>query len=403
MVTLARIIQTSLGFLSLAGISYIYGQSGQGPDPALRSGIDQIVSRCLREDGTPSASIALVKEGQLFYVAAYGLADLKTKSPAMATTRYQLASISKTFTAQAVLLLEADGKLSLNDNVSKWYPDLTSASTVTLRQLLNHTSGYPDHYPESYPAGTKGNATLPDSIIEEWGHHPLLFAPGTRFHYSNLEYEIAGRVVEKVSGQPLFRFLQRHVFIPLHMDETIDLDTVPNGSNALATGYEQIALADLCAAPYEGSGWSFGSGQVVTTAKDVALWDIAFLKGTNLPVAQRIEELEPAPLENGATYPSALGLFTSQDQYGKRFYHTGEGQGFLTANMIFPETSRAVVVLTNTNAKQTYLKIIDELTFLLVPATQKDSLARRIFTGLQSGTLDHSLLSDDLRNLCVGK
>ena len=110
-----------------------------------------------------------------------------------------------------MLLLAADGKLSLDDTVSKWYPELTSASAVTLRQLLNHTSCYPDHYPESYPAGPKGRATTPDSIIEDWGRHPILFAPGTQYHYSNLEYEIAGRIIEKVSGQRLFTFMQERI------------------------------------------------------------------------------------------------------------------------------------------------------------------------------------------------
>jgi D-alanyl-D-alanine carboxypeptidase len=374
------------------------GQLAQGPDPAIRANIDQVVLRCLHEDGTPSASIALVESDQLFYAKAYGLSDLEAKSAAVRTTRYQLASISKTFTAQAMLLLEADGKLSLDDTVSKWYPELTSASGVTLRQLLNHTSGYPDHYPESYPAGPKGRATTPDTIIEDWGRHSLLFVPGTQYHYSNLEYEIAGRIIEKVSGQRLFAFMQERIFNPLHMSNTIDLDTIPNRSTAVATGYEQTALAGLKPAPYEGPGWSFGSGQVVTTATDLALWDIAFLKHATLPAAQLAEELQPARLANGSTYPSALGLFTSHDDYGLRLYHTGGGLGFLAVNMVFPDTRRSLVILTNTNAQQTYLKIADELTYLLVQPSENDRLARRVFTELQNGQLDRSLLSEDLNH-----
>jgi len=209
----------------------------------MQTKMDEVVRRCLREDGTPSASVAIVEGGRITYIAAFGDAVMRPKSAATETTRYQLASISKTFVAQAVLLLEADGKLSLEDRVSKWYPSLTGAADVTLRELLNHTSGYPDHYPESYPAGAKAKAAEPDQIIEEWGHHPLLFTPGTQFHYSNLEYEIAGRIVEKVSRRPLFQFMQERIFVPLHMDATIDLDTIPNGSPALATGYTQTALA----------------------------------------------------------------------------------------------------------------------------------------------------------------
>src|SRR5439155_12526702 len=172
---------------------------------------------------------------------------------------------------------------------SRWFPDLTGASQITVRELLNHTSGYPDHYPQSYPAGPKGAAASPDRIINEWGHHQLLFSPGTQFHYSNLEYEIAGRIVEKVSGEPLFQFMQEHIFGPLQMTSTMDLDTIPDGSTALATGYVQNALAPLQPAPYEGPGWSFGSGQVVTTAEDVARWDAAFLQHRVLPEREAAE------------------------------------------------------------------------------------------------------------------
>jgi CubicO group peptidase (beta-lactamase class C family) len=350
-------------FVSLLTLAtgFAYGQAASQPDHAMQTKMDEVVRRCLREDGTPSASVAIVEGGRITYIAAFGDAVMRPKSAATETTRYQLASISKTFVAQAVLLLEADGKLSLEDRVSKWYPSLTGAADVTLRELLNHTSGYPDHYPESYPAGAKAKAAEPDQIIEEWGHHPLLFTPGTQFHYSNLEYEIAGRIVEKVSRRPLFQFMQERIFAPLHMDATIDLDTIPNGSPALATGYTQTALAPLEPAPYEGPGWSFGSGQVVTTAKDVALWDVAFLERHVLPREQAAEEVTPARLANGSTYPYTLGLFVSHEQGVLRYYHSGQGQGFEAINMIYPDSSKAIVVLTNTSAKPTFMKIADEL------------------------------------------
>jgi CubicO group peptidase (beta-lactamase class C family) len=358
--------------------------------------MDEAIRRCLREDGTPSASVAVVRNGKIVYTAAFGYAVLRPETMATTTTPYQLASISKTFTAQAILLLEADGRLSLDDKVSKWYPTLTDSANITLRELLNHTSGYPDHYPESYPAGPKGKASTPDQIIEKWGHHALLFRPGTQFHYSNLEYEIAGRIVEKVSGIPLFRFIQDRIFEPLGMNASIDLDTIPDGSTALATGYTQTALADLEPAPYEGPGWSFGSGQVVTTAQDVAAWDLAFLDHKVLPQKQADEEITPAQLSNGSTYPSALGLFVSRNEGVRRYYHTGQGLGFEAVNMIFPDTSQAIVVLTNTSVKPTYLKIENELAYIIVPPSTEDAFARTLFAGLRNGKVDDAGISDDL-------
>jgi D-alanyl-D-alanine carboxypeptidase len=379
--------------LMLAGTTSAYGQT---IDLAMRRQIDQATQRCLQADGTPSASVAIVMGDHLAYANAFGEAVLTTHLPASTATRYQLASISKTFTAQAVLLLEADGKLSLNHPVSRWFPNLTGASQITVRELLNHTSGYPDHYPESYPAGPKGAAASPDRIINEWGHHALLFPPGTQFHYSNLEYEIAGRIVEKVSGEPLFQFMQEHIFGPLRMTSTMDLDTIPEGSAALATGYIQIALAPLQPAPYEGPGWSFGSGQVVTTAEDVARWDAAFLQHRVLPEREAAEEVTMARLASGATYPSGLGLFISRDKSPVHYYHTGEGLGFEAINLIYPEAHMAFVVLTNTNVRATYLKIANQLIYLLVPPNQDELFARKLFAGLQHGQPDKSVFSEDL-------
>ena len=115
----------------------------------MRTKMDEAIRRCLQQDGTPSASVAVVEGGRITYLAAFGEAVLHPKKAASEKTRYQLASISKTFTAQAILLLEADGKLSLEDKVSKWHPGLTSAGDITLRELQNHTSRYPDQNPQT--------------------------------------------------------------------------------------------------------------------------------------------------------------------------------------------------------------------------------------------------------------
>ena len=251
--------------------------NAQALDPILAKRLDGEVLRVLDRDHTPSASIAIVQGGRLTYAAAYGQARISTAIPATTKTRYQLASISKTFTAQALLLLEQDGKLRLDDRVSRWIPGLSGGDRITVRQLLEHISGYPDHYPQTYPAGSRTQPTTPDAIIAEWGRHPLLFEPGTRFRYSNLNYVIAGRIAEKASGESLFAFLQRRVFSPLNMSDTVNLDDIGPETPDVAVGYVRPALAPFRPAPNEGRGWSFGAGQVVTTATDLARWDAAFL------------------------------------------------------------------------------------------------------------------------------
>jgi D-alanyl-D-alanine carboxypeptidase len=194
----------------------------------------------------------------------------------------------------------------------------------------------------------------------------------------------------------LFHFMQEHIFQPLQMNATMNLDTIPEGSTALATGYMQTALASLRPAPYEGPGWSFGSGQVVTTAHDVALWDAAFLRNRVLPAKQAAEEITPARLADGTIYPSALGLFVSREDSPLRYYHVGQGLGFETENLIYPQLHMAFVVLTNTSAKATMLRIADRLTYLLVPPNQDEALARKVFSGLQHGRPDSADFSPDL-------
>src|ERR1041385_2028987 len=127
------------------------GANAQGDlSPALRSRIDNLATDALAESGVPSASIAVVKDGKIVYLHAYGSARLEPKTPATSEMRYSIGSISKQFTAVAMLLLQEQGKLSLDDKVAKFIPDLTRPNEVTIRQLLSHTSGYQDYWPQDY-------------------------------------------------------------------------------------------------------------------------------------------------------------------------------------------------------------------------------------------------------------
>lgn len=367
-----------------------------GPPPDLGPRIGALVREALAEDGAPSASVAVVLGGKPIFAAAYGLARLTPRTPATPHTRYQLASLSKTFTAEAALRLEADGKLSLDDKVSRWLPDLPAADRATVRQLLSHTAGFPDHYPQTYPAGPRGRPTTPDAIIAEWGRHPLLFAPGDRFRYSNLNYLIAGRIVEKASGEPLFTFLQRRVFAPLGMDDTVDLDMTDARTPRLATGYVRDGLSPLRPAPAEGAGWSFGAGQVVTSAADLARWDAAFLARKLLDPRRTDEEVTPPTLADGSRSPYALGLFISSRGGRRIYYHSGQGLGFLTLNRIYPAEQAAVVVLTNDSSSLAFQHIADRIAHLILPPTPAEAEAEAIFTGLQQGRPDRSRFSEDL-------
>lgn len=363
--------------------------------PELAQRVDAAVRDVLKQQHSPSASIAIVRDGHVVYAAAYGQTRLTPEEPATTSTRYQLASLSKTLTAQALLLLEQDGKLNLHDPVSRWLPGLSGGDSVTVRQLLQHISGFPDHYPQTYPAGPRTRPTTPDTIIETWGHHPLLFAPGSRFRYSNLNYVIAGRIAEKVSGKPLFTFMHERIFVPLGMNATVDLDDIGKDTPNLATGYVRPALGALEPAPDEGRGWSFGAGQVVTTASDLARWDAAFLAGRLLAPEQAREEVSVPTLADGSSSSYAPGLFVSKRGGRTVYYHVGQGLGFLAINRLYPADKIAIVVLTNDSSSSAFAQIADRLAYLVVPPTTADVQARAIFRAVQSGQLDRMQATDD--------
>ena len=165
--------------------------------------VDTILEKSLESSGAPSLAVAVVQNGEFVYATAAGNASLSPKGAATRDTRYAVGSISKQFTAAALLLLQERGKISLDDKVSKYFPGLTRANEVTIRELLSHTSGYEDYAPQDYiiPAWTKPIA--PDMILDRWAKKPLNFDPGTRWQYSNTNYVLAAKIFEKASGQNL--------------------------------------------------------------------------------------------------------------------------------------------------------------------------------------------------------
>ena len=188
----------------------------QGNDNAVLSArVDSIASAVLSSTGVPSATVAVVTHGQLAYAQAYGTARLEPRVAATPDMRYGIGSISKQFTAACVLLLQQEGKLSLDDPVAKYIPGLTRGTEVTIRELLSHTSGYQDFWPQDYVPPAMKKAITPQEILDHWAKQPLDFDPGTRWQYSNTNYAIAALIVEKASGKPFYQFVRTRILDPL--------------------------------------------------------------------------------------------------------------------------------------------------------------------------------------------
>ena len=379
--------------------SFLSAQSSSSQlDAALAVKVDSIANQVLRATGVPSASVAVVTHGQLAYAKAYGSAKLEPQLAAKSDMRYAIGSISKQFTAAALLLLQQDGKLSLDDPVSRFIPGLTRGNEVTIRQLLSHTSGYQDFWPQDYVMPMMLKPATPQSIADRWGKQPLDFDPGTRWQYSNTNYTLAGMVVEKASGMPFFQFIRTRVLAPVGLESASDFDASPSAANA--TGYLRYALGPLRPAPDAGSGWMWAAGELAMTASDLAKWDISMIRRSLLAPRSYSELETEVRLKNGSG--TGYGLGVSVRMLGGRLFieHNGEVSGFTAENMVYPDDSTAVVVLTNLDAAPASGTIAAQIAGLLFAtddalAQSTTAAARTIFSGLQQGKIDRSLFTSN--------
>ncbi|MEO5772877.1 MAG: serine hydrolase domain-containing protein [Sphingomicrobium sp.] len=359
--------------------------------------IDRIVATSIDKTGVPSAEIAIVRDGRIVLNKAYGKASERIAA-ARPDLPYQIASNSKQFTAMAMLLLEDEGKLSLNDKVSKYQPDISGAYRITLRQLLDHTSGLQDYWPQDYSFEAMSRPVAPQGIVYIWAKKPLDFQPGEQWQYSNTAYVVAGMIIEKVSGEKLLPFLQRRIFRPLGMTSVIDQDDA-NGLT-FPQGYGRYALGPLRPVTPPARGWLYSAGELSMTAADLARWDIARIDRTLLPKDDWDAQETTTRLNNGTDSNYGLGVFVRNQNGRRAITHGGEAVGFLSTNNVYPAERAAVVVLTNSWSGGASAMIARDVAKLILPAPAQDraavaaaARARSVYDQLRSGKVDRSLLT----------
>lgn len=385
-------------FVVVLGFAFqAFSQTQLAPDSAEK--IDKLVTDTLARTGVPGASIAVVKDGALVYVKAYGDAKVEPKAPATTQMRYSIGSISKQFTATAILLLQEQGKLSLDDKVAKYIPDLTRANEVTIRQLLSHTSGYQDYWPQDYVMRPMLEPISARKLMDTWAKIPLDFEPGTKWQYSNTNYVIAGVIVEKVAGRPFFQYLQQNIFKPLGMTSVMDVDQ-DRLTESDPIGYVRYALGPLRVAPKEGKGWLFAAGELAMTPEDLAKWDISIMERKLLKPASYLALGTETLLRDGLGTNYGLGVTITSTLNRRALSHGGGVSGFTSTNIVFPDDRVAVVVLTNQDSGGASGPIASGIPPLLFvsndPATAaKLEQAKKILEGLQQGNIERSLFTDN--------
>ena len=361
--------------------------------PAQQRSIDDSVQEWLAETGAPSVSIAVAEDDALAYAKAYGNARLNPNLPATPDMRYAVDSVSKEFCATAMLLLQQDGRLSLDDKVAKYFPELAGADKVTLRQLLSHTAGYRDYWPQDFVTPEMTRPTTVAALLKEWGTKPLDFAPGTDWQYSNTGYVIAGAIVQKVSGRPLVDFLRDNIFAPLGMRTVTQDDSAPLPLTDPGA-YTRYGEGPVRLAPKEGTGWLFAAGELAMTPSDLIRWDISLMNRSLLKQKSYDALYTSVRLNNGKDTHYSLGLDVIDDHGRLVLTHGGAGSGFLAENVMWPNEKVAIVALTN-NDWASPGAVAKRVAFVALPPTAAEARARMVFEGFQNGTVDRSLFTEN--------
>jgi D-alanyl-D-alanine carboxypeptidase len=328
--------------------------------------IEASVSNTMAQ-GAPGMVVGVARAGEPLYVRAFGLADLEHNVPVIRDTVFKLASITKQFTAAAVLRLVDDGEVSLDDRLSRFVPEVPQAGQVTLYQLLVHTSGIPDYAEDPAGLRTKSVARTPAEMVE-WiaGLKPRFhFDPGTRWSYSNSNYVLLGVVVERVSGQSLGAFFAERLSRPAGlMATTFDdpRDVVPNRSQGYrkdkgsAGGY---ANADWISPTIPGA-----AGGLRTTVDDLLRWSHALFSGRVLVSDTVTLMVSAGKLGDGRTTKSGMpeewqrglnsdygmGVFVTDTSVGRRIWHAGDIDGFSTWLAHYPDVDVTIAVMQNSES-----------------------------------------------------
>lgn len=313
----------------------------------------------------PGASVIVVHDGHTLYQRAYGLSNLSPATPATPTTDYRLASLTKQFTALAVMLLARDGKLRYDEPIGYLLPDLPPRlRPLTVRQLLTHTSGIWD-YEDLIPDTQTAQVSDADVLRMVSRQDTLYFRPGTKFQYSNTAYVLLGLIVERTAGVPLPRFLEERIFKPAGMTNTLLFEAGGPAVPERAYGYTPDS-GRTTFRPTDQSVTSAtrGDGGIYSSVVDLAKWSEALAGGALLDRRRLAEGFTSAVLADGTRTGYGFGWYVDTFRGARRLWHHGETSGFRNTIVRFPDLHATIVVLSNRNGGDTG-KIADAIADLV--------------------------------------
>ena len=311
---------------------------------------DQIDALMARYEGkAPGASILVVRDGKTVVSRSYGFADLENNLKAAPSTNYRLASVTKQFTAAAILLLAQDRKLSIDDKVKRWLPSLPDAlDSVTITHLLSHTSGIID-YEDVIPPGTTAQVHDADVLKLLESQDSTYFKPGTKYQYSNSGYSLLALIVQKASGEPFATFLHDRIFAPLGMKNTVAFE---DGISVVANRAYGYTMKDSAWTRKDQSVTSavLGDGGIYSSIDDMAKWDAALYDSRLLSDASRKLAFSSHTPTDNPEISYGFGWRIT----GETLWHSGETSGFRNVIVRWPSRRLTVVILSNRDTPGPY-------------------------------------------------
>lgn len=305
--------------------------------------VDDLVKERLHERHIPGAAVAVIKKGKTIKMKGYGLASVEFNVPVTTDTVFEIGSVSKQMTAAGIMLLVEDGKIDLDEKISKYLPGTPEAwSEVTVRHLLTHTSGIKSY--TSLSGFELSRRVSMEGFIEQLSPYPLEFVPGEKNIYSNSGYNLLAYIIQSQSGEPFMEFMPKRIFIPLGMTKTTNRDP-QNIVPLRANGYEWRMgklggrdgnLTDL-----------MGAGSIVSTISDMAKWEAALRGDAFLKPESKKELWTQFTFNNGELSPYGLGWRISDVRGHKLIGHTGQTAGFGAAIFRYVDDDVTVIALTN--------------------------------------------------------
>jgi len=313
--------------------------------PVCGDQVDDFIHGEMIKRRVPAVVVKIVQNGRDLKAAAYGFANLEHQVPVTTNSVFEIGSITKQFTAACILLLQQDGKLSVEDLIAKHLPNIPETwSNVTIRHLLSHTSGI-----KSY-TGLDGFALTSRlsqaQFVAAIGTRPLEFQPGESWKYSNTGYSLLGFIVENVSGKSYWSFMRERILEPLGMNSTTDRNPGVIITNRVS-GYEQTNRFHINR-DYDVTD-VFSAGAMVSTIGDLAKWSEALGKETLLSAASKSAAWTPQKLKNGKPITYGFGWYVDEVSGHKFIGHGGQTSGFSASIQRFPDDRIVVIILTNTD------------------------------------------------------